>query len=220
MKFKIKSNWYENEQIFKIKPKGYYIYIKLRMLEQSGYKNTLAISINYLYNLISPNLNITKNDTKKCLTNIKRAGIIFYDRIPNTYTELFEVKLLDLPMTERKENKDVPITKDDNYLIVDSEIIEYLVEKNLTLEDVVIFMCIKKYSNSEFINLGCLTIYEYTGVNKNKVSEILSKLKKLKLIGYSFAISKRGRKCNSISLNCNTLEEIKKTLEVEKEIKI
>lgn len=212
MKFKIKSNWYENQIMYHIKPEGFYIYIKLRMLEQVGIENKIVLSINYLYKIISTNLKITKVDIKDYLKLMKEVKIIIYNRIPSSGNELFEIDLLDLPITERKDNKDIPISNEDNYLMIDSELTDYMMSKKFTIDEWSVFMCLKKYSNTEQITLGCATIEEYVNINKDKVNKILHKLNKLKLIEYRFTLSQRNRKCNNITLLCNTLEEMKQII--------
>ena len=181
-------------------------------MEHIGIKNKIVLSINYLYKLISQDVKITKVNIKEYLKLMKEVKIIFYNRIPTSANELFEIDLLDLPQIKRENNKDMPISNEDNYLIIDTELIDYMLSKKITVDEWSVYMCLKKYSNTDQITIGCATIEEYTHINKDTVNKILHRLDKLKIINYKFTTSQRNRKCNNITLLCNTIEELKQII--------
>lgn len=200
--FKIKTLWFENGVIKNISDKGFILLCVLHQYECRNIPNTSVASINMLYGEIKSLVNIrNKKEVIVLLDVLKKNNIVSFNKITDvTIANMFI--FTDLPATHREEKDshecDIPDSKADMYLIVDTETLNYILDKGYTIKHFITFLAVKKYTYSQQNTVSCDKISDWTGFGHNQINQkYLIDLEKITLIKNNIGKNKLGHRQNN-----------------------
>jgi hypothetical protein len=205
--FKIKSSWFRKGVIKKMKEKGFTLYC---LLEQFKCKNTgvTYTCINKLYkDMKDLGLNCSKNDIVSLLKKLKSEGSINFNRNTrfDNYNDLLEISFTDAPETHRESieeiMRDIPNSSDDAYLVVDTAILNFILQQGLTVKHFIVYLAIKKYSYAPQNTVSCETISEWTGFGIHQINEkYIPDLERIELIKNNISRNALGHMQNNFKI--------------------
>lgn len=195
-KFQIKSGWLDDGLIRRVGVDCFFLYLNIRKFELRRMKNIGCVSVELLFEEmkrypVANGRKYTRPDIKNKLLSLKSKGLIDFNRRIENMNDLLWVTFLDLPQLDEKFK---PETEDDHFVIVETGMMDLMMECGLKEVHFILYLYLKKFNEMSMPSYQ--RIGRILGVNKNTANIYGRQLEECKIIANVKSVRSNGREHN------------------------